>query len=110
LVLKRVTSSRLKPLIVERLKKGMTPEEILEELTALRYRKPNGQKLLLKNIKFWIRNPRDQNMPQGYQPKVKRATIKKEYREEIRKQFIISLRNMGFSEEEIKKEIKILID
>ena len=97
-------------MIVERLKEGMTPEEILEELTRKGYRKPNGQKLLLKNIQFWIRNPRDQKTPQGYQKKVKVATIKKEYREEIRKQFIISLRNMGFSEEEIKKEIKILID
>ena len=110
MVLKRLTSSRLKPMIVERLKEGMTPEEILEELTRKGYRKPNGQKLLLKNIKFWIRNPWDQKTPQGYQKKVKVATIKKEYREEIRKQFIISLRNMGFSEEEIKKEIKILID
>ena len=110
MVLKRLTSSRLKPMIVERLKEGMTPEEILEELTRKGYRKPNGQKLLLKNIKFWIRNPWDQKTPQGYQPKAKVATIKKEYRDEIRKQFIISLRNMGFSEEEIEKEIKILID
>jgi DNA-binding transcriptional MerR regulator len=110
-----VKLKELRPIVFKLFDQGMTLEEIALELDKQGYRRTDSRRIVERNIRFCLGMTeigKHKRKTKKSKPKVekKEAKVKEEYKDLLEYQFKKSLRSLGFTPEEIERELKILLN
>ena len=103
-----VKLKELRPIVFKLFDQGMTLEEIALELDRQGYRRTDSRRIVEKNIRFCLGIT--EIGKHRLKTKKKKPKVKEEYQDLLHHQFTKSLRSLGFTPEEIERELKILLN